>query len=133
MKDLPHQGLALSLALRRPKKGNTRDEKFVTFSPAPASNPKPMDVAATPAPEPCGEKARLLAEYQERVRLYNVAVSALSEARPRANRKDYLRMQQYADQARQKAERAGLALEQHTNEHGGCGTDCVAGVTTSGC
>jgi hypothetical protein len=77
-----------------------------------------MDVAATPAPEPCGEKARLLAEYQERVRLYNVAVSALSEARPRANRGDYLRMQRYAEQARQKAEQARLALERHSNEHG---------------
>ena len=73
-----------------------------------------MDVAATPAPEPCSEKARLIAEYQESVRLYNLAVSALSEARPRANRMDYLRMQRYAEQARQKAEQARLVLERHT-------------------
>ena len=76
-----------------------------------------MDVAPFPAPEHCGEKARLEEEYRESVRLLDLAVSASAEARPRAIRMDYVRMQRYVDQAREKVEQARLALKQHIAEH----------------
>lgn len=66
----------------------------------------------------CNEKARLLDEYTESVRLYEVAVRALSEARPQAILKDYLRMKEYSEQARKKTELARLVLEKHVSEHG---------------
>jgi hypothetical protein len=77
-----------------------------------------MDVAAKPTPVPCQEKARLLEEFRESLRLYGLTVSALTSARPSATKMEYEGLKGSSDQARRRSEEARLALDRHIKEHG---------------
>src|SRR5579864_4038250 len=97
---------------------NRLSGKTVTFTPLCASHAKPMDVAAKPAPGSCQEKARLLEEFRETLRLFGLAGSALSSARPSATMTEYERLRISSEHARNKSEEARLALDRHIMEHG---------------
>jgi hypothetical protein len=77
-----------------------------------------MSAVAYSAPEDCNEKSRLLEEYRESVRLYDSAVSALVDARPRVTLDAYQRLVSQSGQARERSEQARLILEKHILEHG---------------
>jgi hypothetical protein len=77
-----------------------------------------MSAVAYSAPDDCNEKTRLVEEYRESVRLYDSAVSALVEDRPRVTREAYHRLVAYSEQARERSEQARLVLEKHVLKHG---------------
>ena len=75
-----------------------------------------MHIATTP--KDCPEWNRLFAEDQESARFYSLVVNALSEAKRRATREDYVRVQQTGELARKRTEQARSALEKHSVQHG---------------
>ena len=76
-------------------------------------------VPAVKEAAPPGErKARLLQANNAAARRFNVAVEALSAARPQTTKQDYERMRTYREEARRKVEQTRLALESHVAEHG---------------
>jgi hypothetical protein len=77
-----------------------------------------MDVVEELTPGPCQEKARLLREFRESLRLFGLVVNALTSARPSATKTEYERLKVNSEHARRKSEEARLALDQHTVEHG---------------
>jgi hypothetical protein len=65
----------------------------------------------------CDERARLLKEYEESVEVYNLAVGALVDARPRVSREAYLRVTAQAEEILTRIEQVRSAMKKHTAEH----------------
>jgi hypothetical protein len=63
----------------------------------------------------CAEYSKLLAEYREAATGYSTTVAALAVAQVSAE--EYRRMMGYVDQARDRTERARIALQNHATQH----------------
>ena len=66
----------------------------------------------------CEKHRELLKAYREAVATFSTKLDALEAARATAARVEYRRMAGNVDQARLDSEKARIALEKHTAEHG---------------
>ena len=77
-----------------------------------------MATGALAQPEPCSEKLRLGTDYQAYAAQYSRAVKTLREQMGVLSKAGYEDLLRYTEEAREHAEKARLALSQHTREHG---------------
>ncbi len=77
-----------------------------------------MATGALPQPEPCSEKLSLATEYQTYAAQYSRAVKTLREQMGVLSKRGCEDLLRYTEEAREHAEKARLALNQHTREHG---------------
>jgi hypothetical protein len=66
----------------------------------------------------CEEHRDLLKAYREAVATFSRTLEALETARATAARAEYQRMARRVEEARLDSEKARIALEKHTAEHG---------------
>jgi hypothetical protein len=67
---------------------------------------------------PCEEKHRLRVLYNRACERYSATVNDLILVRGKTTKEEYNRVQRFVDEARDASNAAGLALEQHKQEHG---------------
>jgi len=66
----------------------------------------------------CEGHRELLTAYREAIATLSSALDALEAARPTTGRAEYQRMAKRVDEAQAASEKAKVALEKHTREHG---------------
>ncbi len=77
-----------------------------------------MATATKPAPA-CEEKARLLRVYSVATSDYSWAVEVLHLRMGILPKQEYEKLQTFAEETRELAEQARIALDRHSAEHGG--------------
>jgi hypothetical protein len=65
----------------------------------------------------CGEKTRLVSEYEAAAKRYSDAVTELQRKMGTSAKSEYERLSHAADEARVESEHARLAVEQHVRAH----------------
>jgi hypothetical protein len=66
----------------------------------------------------CEEHRELLKTYREAVAALSTALDALEAARATISRAEYHRLAKFVDDAQAASEKARIALEKHSREHG---------------
>jgi F0F1-type ATP synthase membrane subunit b/b' len=77
-----------------------------------------MATGARPQGQACSEKLNLATDYQTYAAQYSRAVKTLREQMGVLSKAGYEDLLRYTEEAREHAEKARLALNQHTREHG---------------
>ena len=77
-----------------------------------------MATGARPQSEACSDKVRLATDYQSYATQYSRAVSTLRQRMGVLSKAGYEDLLRSAEEARELADKARLALNQHTHEHG---------------
>ena len=77
-----------------------------------------MATCALPQREACREKLRLASEYGECAAQYSDAVKTMQQRMGVLSKTGYNELLRSAEEARERAEKARLALSRHAQEHG---------------